>query len=67
MRRALAADRPEYLETEQDGATLRCRVAAPSASSARATLDDLLAAIQLAERTRQVSSSATPRSPKDPS
>ena len=49
--RALAADRPAFLGTTVDGATLRIHLDAPSAESARATLEDLLACLAAAERT----------------
>jgi hypothetical protein len=48
--RALAADQPEYVRAERDGPTLRFLVLAPSAASARATIEDLLACLQSAER-----------------
>jgi hypothetical protein len=60
FRRALEADRPEYLETERVGRTLRFRVSAKGAASARSTLDDLLAALAAAERTRGIGSRGTP-------
>lgn len=49
---ALEPDRPEYLETSREGARVRFRVVARSAASARATLEDLLAALSAAERAR---------------
>lgn len=49
--RALAADRPAFLGTSTEGPELRFTVRAPSAESARATLEDLLACVQVAERT----------------
>jgi hypothetical protein len=48
--RALEADRPEFLTTEVRGATLAFRLRPASPESARATLDDLLAAVAVAER-----------------
>lgn len=49
---ALEPDRPEYLETSREGARVRFRVVAQNAGSARATLEDLLAALSAAERAR---------------
>jgi hypothetical protein len=50
LRAAVVADNPEYVRAEVDGADLVLRVAAPSAASARATLEDLLACLGAAER-----------------
>ena len=47
---AVRADNPRYVAVEADGATLRVRVRAATAASARATLEDLLACLQAAER-----------------
>ncbi|MCI4334166.1 MAG: hypothetical protein L3K04_00800 [Thermoplasmata archaeon] len=58
LRLALEADRPEHLATERSGPTLTFTVRAASATSVRATLDDLLAALAVAERTRGIGSSA---------
>jgi len=54
--RALEADRPRELDTVVDGARLTFRLRAPSAASARATLEDLLACLGSAERTLGLSS-----------
>lgn len=48
---ALAADNPAHVEVHADDeGHLRIRVVARSAASARATLEDLLACVQVAER-----------------
>jgi hypothetical protein len=52
--RALEPDRPDYLEATCDGPRLRFRVVAANAASARATLEDLLAALSAAERARAI-------------
>ncbi|MGI0156397.1 MAG: KEOPS complex subunit Pcc1 [Thermoplasmata archaeon] len=56
LRLALEPDRPSYLDTSRDGSTLRFHVRGTSAASVRATLDDLLAALTAAERTRGIGS-----------
>jgi hypothetical protein len=50
LRAAVVADNPAYVSAEVDGSDLVLRVAASSAASARATLDDLLACLGAAER-----------------
>ncbi len=50
LRRALAADTPDFVTLTVEGATLVIRTRAPSARSARATLEDLIACLQVAER-----------------
>jgi hypothetical protein len=47
---AVRADTPEYVHLSVDGRTLRVGLPAASATSARATLEDLLACLQAAER-----------------
>jgi hypothetical protein len=48
---SVRADNPRYVVVEADGPALRVRVRAPSAASARASVDDLLACLRAAERT----------------
>jgi hypothetical protein len=50
VRRAVAADDPAYVQGSVVGATLEYRLEATHAASARATLDDLLACVNAAER-----------------
>ncbi len=50
LRDAVRADTPDFVVLRADGASLTVRLTAPSASSARATLDDLLACLGAAER-----------------
>ena len=50
LRRAVVADNPSYVEVTTEGAELVVRVTARSASSARTTLDDLMACLSAAER-----------------
>ena len=47
---AVAADNPPFVHVDVAGSGLTIRLAARSAASARATLDDLLACLQAAER-----------------
>lgn len=47
---AVAADNPPFVLVSVEGTELAIRLTSPSASSARATLDDLLACLQVAER-----------------
>jgi hypothetical protein len=58
--RALAADQPSYVHAEHEGALVRFRVAAESAASARATLEDLVACVQSAERSLDLAAPAGP-------
>ncbi|MGA8276336.1 MAG: KEOPS complex subunit Pcc1 [Thermoplasmata archaeon] len=51
LRRVLAADTPPFVRLDVEGAELVIRTSAPSARSVRATLEDLLACVQAAERT----------------
>jgi len=51
LRAAVVADNPEYVGVEVDGTDLVVRLVAPSAASARATLEDLMACLAAAERT----------------
>ena len=52
--RALAADQPEFVHAEHEGTVLRLRVVAASARSARATLEDLVACLQTAEKAIEI-------------
>jgi len=45
------ADSPAFVQLEVEGATLVLRTTATTARRARATLEDLLACVQAAERT----------------
>ena len=56
LRRAVVADNPSYVEVTTEGADLIVRVMARSASSARTTLDDLMACLSVAERAAASSS-----------
>jgi hypothetical protein len=51
LRSAVVADNPEYVEVTAEGPELVVRLTAPSAASARTTLEDLLACLKAAERT----------------
>lgn len=59
----LEPDRPAYLESTRKGARVRFRVVALSAASARATLEDLLAALSAAERARGLRPTVGPHRP----
>ncbi len=48
---AVVADNPEYVRVSAEGPELVVRLTAPSAASARASLEDLLACLAAAERT----------------
>jgi len=50
IRRALEPDAPPNLRSRVDGAELHLELAAPSARSARATLEDLLPCLDAAEK-----------------
>jgi hypothetical protein len=50
LRDAVAADTPDFVTLRADGAALEVRLAARSAASARATLEDLFACLKAAER-----------------
>jgi hypothetical protein len=50
LRRALAADTPPFVELAVEGRELVIRTRGPSARSVRATLEDLIACVQVAER-----------------
>ena len=54
LRTAVVADNPPYVRVSVDGSDLEIRLSASSAASARTTLEDLLACLQVAERTRRV-------------
>ena len=49
LRAAVAADTPEYVHVDVRGTNLEIQLRAPSAASARATLEDLLACLKAAE------------------
>lgn len=51
LRAAVAADNPAYLTVRVEGSDLVVELTAPSAASARATLEDLMACLKAAERT----------------
>ncbi|MGA8664128.1 MAG: KEOPS complex subunit Pcc1 [Thermoplasmata archaeon] len=51
LRRALAVDSPGYVTLSVEGRDLVLGTSASSAARARATLEDLLACLQVAERT----------------
>lgn len=57
LRRAVAADNPSYVTVTTEGSELRVRLTAPSAASARTTLEDLMACLKAAERTAGAASS----------
>ena len=48
---ALRADNPSFVTVEADGSDIEIRLTTSSAASARATLEDLLACLRVAERT----------------
>lgn len=52
LRDAVLADNPGFVRVSVAGSDLEIRLTAPSATSARTTLEDLLACLQVAERTR---------------
>jgi hypothetical protein len=47
---ALGADNPAFVRVRVEGSALAIELTVPSPGSARATLDDLLACLQAAER-----------------
>jgi hypothetical protein len=47
---AVRADNPSFVTVEADGRDIEVRLSASSASSARTTLEDLLACLRAAER-----------------
>jgi hypothetical protein len=51
LRAAVVADNPSYVAVTAEGSELVVRLTAPSAASARTTLEDLLACLKVAERT----------------
>jgi uncharacterized protein with PIN domain len=51
LRAAVVADNPPYVTVTAEGHELVVRLTAPSAASARTTLEDLLACLKVAERT----------------
>ncbi len=57
LRRAVVADNPAYVSVTVEGTELIVRLTARSAASARSTLEDLMACLAAAERTRAASSS----------
>jgi uncharacterized protein with PIN domain len=58
LRAAVAADNPSYVTVAAEGHELIVRLTAPSATSARTTLEDLLACLKAAERTVGVAGSS---------
>ena len=58
---AVRADNPAYVSVEAVGNEIEIRLTAPSAASARATLEDLLACVRAAERTAEDPSIAPKR------
>jgi hypothetical protein len=50
LRAAVSADNPAFVRVEVEGTTLVVHLTANSATSARATLEDLLACLSAAER-----------------
>ena len=54
---AVGADNPDFVRVTTEGRELRVEVRAPSPASARATLDDLVACLQVAERTSRAARS----------
>ena len=58
LRTAVAADNPPYVDVTTEGPDLVVRLTAPSAASARATLEDLLACLQAAERSARADDAA---------
>ncbi len=48
---AIGADNPGHVEVGTAAGSIKIRVVAPSAASARATLEDLMACVQAAEGT----------------
>lgn len=56
LRAAVAADNPAFVLVDQEGADLVVRLTSASAASARATLEDLIACVQVAERTARAGS-----------
>jgi hypothetical protein len=53
----LAADNPSFVQVRANGPVLEIRVSACPASSARATLEDLMACLQAAEQARRAGAS----------
>lgn len=51
LRAAVVADNPSYVGVTAENHDLIVRLTAPSAASARTTLEDLLACLKAAERT----------------
>ena len=58
LRTAVVADNPPYVDVSVVGQDLEIRLSAPSAASARTTLEDLLACLKAAERTLEAGRSA---------
>lgn len=61
---SLRADTPDWIELTADGPTFRVHLVARSPTSARATLDDLLACVRAAERTLATGSASAPTEEK---
>ncbi|MCI4325993.1 MAG: hypothetical protein L3K00_09020 [Thermoplasmata archaeon] len=57
---SVAADNPSFVDGGVDGDLLRFHVHAPNAASLRQTLDDLLAALGVAERAAAPTRSSPP-------
>jgi hypothetical protein len=62
---AVAADNPPHVRARAEGTVLMIRVSAASPASLRATLDDLLACVQAAERTGAHAARNGPRAGRD--
>ncbi|HEV2317677.1 MAG TPA: KEOPS complex subunit Pcc1 [Thermoplasmata archaeon] len=63
LEKALRADAPPNLVAQVEGATLRFVLTSPTAASARATLEDLLACLAAAEKTLELGSTRPPDRP----
>ncbi len=61
LRRAVAADTPEFVSLATDGATLTISLTARTPASARATLEDLMACLAAADRLPSPGGSAADR------
>jgi hypothetical protein len=59
LRRALEADNPPYVRVHVSGSDLVAETSASSAARVRATFEDLLACLQLAERAADVGGRST--------
>ena len=61
---AVRADSPEFVGLSVEGSAFVVRVRAPSAASARATFEDLMACLKVAERTIAVAAPGAGPSPR---